>query len=167
MIRTNLGTLDVFSVIKIRELQQSADLPVIDFEGQKIVTPTKQFLESLAELLQGAWGKAVDATQAYQVWLLCLSFAMKTREKFAAVGDIAHWFHLDATRMPEEMVLGLLTNLPRVKAQEQLNSGDFDPTAHESVYQLVMLATGDETQALRARSDSMRALIEQQARRSR
>ncbi len=167
MINTSLGRLSVFDLLHVRQLEHSASLPIVEIEGVKICTPTPEFLASIGEYLNRLWGRAVDATQAYQVWLLYRHSIHKSRVKFSVVGDIAHWFHLDATKLPGDMVLGLVANLSRVQAQEQLVHGTFNSTDYESVYQLVLLATGDEKQALDARSASMKALIEQETRRTR
>lgn len=120
---------------------------------------TVAFLKDLAEIVQFAVG-LLTVSQAYQLWYLLNGIREKCGEILVDHAEIAHWYSVDPFQLKESQRLGMLANLPRVQAQARLNRGDFEPSDWKTVYNLVLLATGDVEQALRARGDAMECLIE-------
>ena len=163
MIRTSFGTLTASNLFAVQKIERQSKLPVVEVNGSKFNMPTADFLAAIREYFAAVWRRSIDATQAYQVWLLTRATFAKYRDQFATIGDVCHWMHVDATKLSEPAIIGLAANLPRVKAQHQLLIGSFDQSDYEGVYQLVLMATEDEQQALDARSAVMKSLIDRKS----
>ena len=57
--------------------------------------------------------------------------------------------------------IGMLANLSRIKATDQIRRAQYDPADYEKVYKLFRLATGSEQKAAGARLESLRILVDQ------
>jgi len=57
-------------------------------------------------------------------------------------------------------LIGLEVNLPRLKAVKRVESGDYDPTDYEAVYNLWLTAFEDENQAREAQSVALSKFVE-------
>lgn len=69
--------------------------------------------------------------------------------------------------MSKEERIGYLANLDRCKAQQTLHNRNFEPTDMPQVYDLYLLATGDEDIARRAQAKSAELLVEQRCAKTR
>jgi hypothetical protein len=58
--------------------------------------------------------------------------------------------------------MGLLANLERVKAQDMIHRGQFDPADYEGVRALYLDAYGDEELADRAQTEAVRSLVKRE-----
>lgn len=115
-------------------------------------TPTQELLAAVADWLRSLGVPTPTPTQAWCVWWSVCEMLERLRRKYQTVAEVGHWLHVDASGMSTEQRLGLLENVERIKAQSQLHAGRFDPTDYTGVYNLVLLATGDEDQARRAQA---------------
>jgi hypothetical protein len=127
------------------------------------VHPDLHGLRKIGLLCQGEWGiREVPVSVAYQVWHAVLAIGDRLAERFRLHADVAEFFGVDSWRMADAELIGAAASLPRMRAYRTLVEGKFDPTDYQAVYDLVMQATGDEQQALAARADAMRALIQRE-----
>ena len=128
-------------------------------------TPNVALLESIA-----AWLSLfrVDATptQAWCVWVLVWEYVERVGQREAASADIAFWYGINPFGLKPVQRLSLWANLGRVQAQHQLTSGRFDPCDYKAVYKLVLLATGDETLAQKAKADAAEAFMHREMERA-
>lgn len=129
------------------------------------VRPTREFLARVAADAESIFGRPMTLTQAWQLWRIVLDRVESLRREAAELSDIAFWFKLDPWTMPQWKRAGLRANIPRVQAQAILHSGTYDSTDYKNVYALVLLATGDEQLAQKAKSDAMERLVEKQTQR--
>ena len=67
---------------------------------------------------------------------------------------------IDATKLKSDERIGLLQNIPRIKAQMRLNNGHYNPVDYKTIYSLVLLATGDEAQARKAQAAAAEAFVD-------
>ena len=79
--------------------------------------------------------------------------------------DIAYWFKVNPLTLSETEKLGLIANLPRVQAQDRIQRGDYSETDFKGVYQLFLLAYGDEDLAQKKQTEAAKAFLEQQSKR--
>jgi hypothetical protein len=63
------------------------------------------------------------------------------------------------TNWSEEQKQGYFVNMTRVKAQRRIERGDYDGTDHEGVYNLFMVAFGDENRARDAQAEAAKNLM--------
>ena len=84
-----------------------------------------------------------------------------TAKKNELVADVSHCYSFDASQLDRETLAGFAANMPRVRAQEMLAEGDFDPTDYEGIYRVTLAATGNIESANRARTQAMKALVKQ------
>lgn len=63
--------------------------------------------------------------------------------------------------MTEGQKIGLWVNLNRCQAQQRIQSGQFDETDYEGIYELFMQAYGDEAMARRAQAQAAERLVMQ------
>lgn len=117
------------------------------------------FLKKLAMLLSVHFQKTLTIAEAWQVWKAACTVEEWLRTQAKIVADVSFWYGIDATKLSDRKLTALNANLPRVKAQQQLENGNFDAADFEYVYNLTLLAFEDEQRALDARANSMRALI--------
>jgi hypothetical protein len=84
------------------------------------------------------------------------------KDRYQQEADIAYWFKVDPWELSSEQKTGLLANLVRVQSQQILQSGNYDRTNYEKVYQLTLDATGSEQQARKARTRAREAYVDAQ-----
>ena len=79
--------------------------------------------------------------------------------------EIAFWFHVNPKDLTPAERIGYLANLERCKAQQVIHLGKYNPSDYRGVYQLYLLAFGDEDVARRAQVRAAELLVEQRCRR--
>lgn len=126
----------------------------------KTTTPSVELLTLVSAWVKQRFGLAISASAAWQFWWAICEVVERQRKACEELADIGAWMNIDASRLPEEKLVGLRANLPRIRAQQALQQGQFDPTDYEGVYNLVKLATGDEAQAREARMRSMERYVD-------
>lgn len=161
MISTNFGSLSIGDVEAIKQLEAGCRLPEID----KRVKPNVEFLDKLRELLATIWRRATTATTAWQVWIAIYELENRIADRHRVAAEISFWYSVNPFTLNQDELAGLYTNLHRVKAQQRIENGNFDATDYEHVYDLTLVAYGDEQRALAARAASLRMLIAQQTKR--
>ena len=129
--------------------------------GVRGCKPTEALLDELAKWLFSVAGSVVcTRTAAWQVWWAVYERIEQLRRDAELNADLSYWYHVDAFSLTAEQRLGLLFNLPRVKAQGRLAAGNFDSTDYRAIYNLTLLATGDEAQAERAKADALERFVD-------
>ncbi len=133
-----------------RKLEAAAGVVV----SEGLVTPTRKLLELVATALDaiGAQGCTLDG--AWMFWKLVNMEAEAAREANTENADLAFWYGVNPFELDDDQRVALLTNLPRIKAQDALKRGSFDPMDMNHVYALVLAATGDQQQAQKAKADA-------------
>jgi hypothetical protein len=157
MIKTNLGKLTLADFLEIQNIEHQSRLQT---NSKNEIKPTIAFLQAIATMLSRRLGKVVSATQAWQVWIACYSMSEWLRTSMQANADISAWYGIDTVELSETELAGYHANLPRIKAQQRLESGNFDHTDPQSVFDLTMLAYDDEPMALQARANAIRAAMD-------
>ncbi len=76
------------------------------------------------------------------------------------MAKLTYWYGIDAGALSKERQLGLLANLPRLQAQDQIMQGRVDSTDHEAVHDLFLIAYGDVGLADAERLKAMQALVQ-------
>ena len=110
---------------------------------------TRGFLRSLADATSCS-----TTTEAFALAHAADSYREQQRQRFQDDADLMAWYGVSTFELTAEQRIGLLANLPRVKAQHRLNAGNFDATNPDAVESLVLLATGSEVEAQKARTES-------------
>lgn len=162
MIVTLNGTsIEIPLVSVTREVFRLADnLPV----RNNRIRPTLPFLRAIAKRLKRE-GLECDSTAAWQFWQLIVESADAAAQESQLDAEIAWAYHIDPTSLPELVKLGLERNIERNRAKQRLANGDYSPTDYEGIYHLVLLATGDEAQAERRKTEAFKRFVEQQTKR--
>jgi len=122
--------------------------------------PTVELLHSVTAWAQSRFSVQLSGTAAWQLWWSICELMDRTRKAYQRIADVGAWLHVDGTRLGELEMYGLYANLPRVKAQATLQAGKFDPAAYDAIYQLVLVATGDEKQAREARAQALERFVD-------
>jgi hypothetical protein len=78
------------------------------------------------------------------------------------MAQIAYWYKIDPYQLNVMQRHGLLANLPKVQAQQRIADGNFESTNYENLYDLVLLATGNEKKARKARAAALERYVDQQ-----
>lgn len=125
----------------------------------KSTQPTIELLSAVATWATDRFRVNFTLTAAWQLWWAICELIEKTRKAHQRIADIGAWLHIDGTNLCEDQLFGLLSNLPRIKAQHKLHTGQFDPLKYEAVYELVLLATGNEIQAKAARAEALEKYV--------
>tara|TARA_R110000803_G_scaffold189560_1_gene252062 strand:+ start:455 stop:943 length:489 start_codon:yes stop_codon:yes gene_type:complete len=159
MIETALGTISMGDLKEMQGLERKSKLPVKD----KVVKPTVSYLKAVAEYFEQAWGKPVTVSQAYQIWIgsYVVQEVESQRQVFHA--DVSAWYGINPFELAPAELLGLHGNLPRIKAQQRIESQNFDATNFEAVEQLFLAAYDDEQLALEARNQAIKANMDSKA----
>lgn len=123
-------------------------------------TPTVELLQFVSAWVKQRFGLVISASAAWQLWWAICEVLERQRKACEELADIGAWMNIDASKLSEEKLIGLRANLPRVRAQQALQQGQYDPSDYEAVYKLVKLATGDEVQAREARMRSMERYVD-------
>jgi hypothetical protein len=132
-------------------------------EGQ--LSPTVELLTKLSELLSKHWNCQVTESQAYQVWCAVFEIEYDSQQKAKHQADVAFWYGLNPHELTDDQLAGLYANLDRVKCQQRLELGNVDAMDYEQIYSLTMIAYDDEERASKARSQSMKALVDYETKR--
>ncbi len=85
-----------------------------------------------------------------------LEYGSKKNELAA---ELTYWYGIDVGALPKERQLGLLANLPRVQAQDQIFRGRVDPMDEDAVYDVFMAAYGDPELARSERLKAVRTIV--------
>ncbi len=123
-------------------------------------SPTLELLQAVQQWAQSYLSVRLTLTGSWVLWWAVCEICDRTRKRSERIAEIGHWLHVDASRLPEDAQFGLASNVPRIKAQHKINSGQFDPTDYNTVYALVLLATGDENQARKAQADAAERYVD-------
>jgi hypothetical protein len=126
----------------------------------KATVPTIELLRSVAAWAKRQFCVQLTLTAAWQLWWAVCELLDKARKAQQRIADVGAWCHIDGTRLAEYQLYGLLANVPRIQAQQRLHAGQFDAMDYEGVYQLVLLATGDEQQARSARTLALERYVD-------
>lgn len=145
-----------------RRLEQAAGARITG----GFMSPSKKLLEMLATALAtlGLAGCTIDS--AWLFWKRVNIEAESQREANQHNADIAHWYGVNPFALGESERLALLANLPRIRAQDAIKRGSFDPMDRDGVYDLFMLAYADETLARKAQADAAELFVEQEMRKA-
>lgn len=152
--------IDIGLIDAVNRVTHQASLPVRD----DYLQPTVAFLRSLAQTLSYTWRRPVTLSVAWQVWHATYAVCERERIKHERDAELAFWFSVNPIALTGDQRIGLAANLERVKAQDRLNTGNYDQANPDQVHALVLLATGDEQAALKARADSIRLVMERECR---
>lgn len=128
--------------------------------GMTSTSPTIELLELVATWAKARFGVKLSLTAAWQVWWAICELILKTRIAHQRIADIGAWLHIDATELSDDQLFGLTANLARVKAQSKLHTGQFDPLDFNQVFELTLLATGNEKEAKEARYKSLERYVD-------
>lgn len=109
--------------------------------------------EQLLEYIRTRMGYETT-TSAYYNFVVHEQYRAKLRKDTQQDADIAAWYNVNPFQLSEDQKLGLIENLPRVKAQKRINEGNYDLSDSQEVYELFLLATGSEQAAEQARIDA-------------
>ena len=139
----------------LREAMMRAE-ELAEFTGTK---PTIRLLNMVELWLRSRIPKA-NLTTAWQVWWATAEHLNNLRKQHEQNAEIGHWLGIDATKLKSDERIGLLQNIPRIKAQMRLNNGHYNPVDYKTVYSLVLLATGDEAQARKAQAAAAEAFVD-------
>lgn len=126
----------------------------------KSTAPTVALLEFVAAWAQHRFSVKFTLTAAWQLWWGICETLDRSRKSHQRIAEVGAWLHVDATKLAEEQLFGLLANVPRIQSQMRLQSGQFDAMDYEGVYQLVLAATGDEKQAREARMAALERFVD-------
>lgn len=118
------------------------------------------FLDSASRWLESLGVAGVTRSIAWQVWWVVYERIEQLRVRSELEAEIAFWFHVDPSKLSAEQKVGMIANLDRCKAQQRLNIGNFDGADWETVYRLVLMATGDRAQAEKAKGDAMERYVD-------
>ena len=72
---------------------------------------------------------------------------------------MSHCYGFNAAALDRETLAGFAANMARMRAQEAIREGNFDPTDDDAVYRLYLAATGSISEARRAGLESRKALV--------
>lgn len=122
--------------------------------------PTFAFLRAVATWLSGLGAGDVGTAEAWQIWLALSEFDRAARHATTAHATIAFWYHLDADHLSEVSQAGLLANLPRMLAQDQIRRRDYDPCDYEGIYRLFKLAYDDESLARKQQTAAFQRYVD-------
>ena len=154
---TSQATLDLLEAKRyVDAIESRCNLPVANGRKQ----PTATFLQQVALWLESVGLPEVTLTGAWQCWKLIFQQVDSLRKANEQNAEIAYWFKIDPFRLSDEQKAALLANLDRVQAQDVLHSGNYQPTDYEFVYNITLLATGDEKLAIKARGRAMAAYVD-------
>jgi len=128
--------------------------------GLRSTEPTVELLNIVATWATARFRVNFTLTAAWQLWWACCEIIENSRKANQRIADVGAWLHIDATNLAEDQLFGLSANLPRVKAQHKLQAGQFDPLAYDSVFELVLLATGSEDQARAAKAQALERYVD-------
>lgn len=127
------------------------------------IMPNPRFLLAVAEKLSENGITVETPSEAWQAWKILFNRMDAVRKQLAQDAALAFWYGINPFELSKEQRTGLLANLDTMKAQDTLHGGNFNPADPERVYNLVLVATGDERLAVRARGDAMENLIAQRS----
>jgi hypothetical protein len=132
-----------------------------------MVQPTPEFLRKFADWVKLKCNAKVAITlaEAWQIWKVVVDKTNAAQKEQATNADIAYWFKVNPTTLTESEKLGLIANLPRVQAQDRIQRGDFSATDFKGIYQLYLLAYGDEDLAQKKQTEAAKAYLEQESKR--
>ncbi|MEM6693005.1 MAG: hypothetical protein AAF664_26485 [Planctomycetota bacterium] len=133
-------------IIEYSRLESRHRLKSVDQE----IRPTAEFLREVAKENDSG-----SSTSAYIAWIKDHQAIRRHATESEIQADVTFWYGINAFELSEDQLTALWANLPRVKAQKTLMEGHFNPKDYNGVFDLVMLATGDEREALKARAKSM------------
>lgn len=122
--------------------------------------PTTLLLDAVVQWLDSLGVPGCTRSAAWQVWWAVYERIDHLRKATQLNAELAYWFHVDPFGMTDEQRLGLIANLPRMKAQSTLHNGKFNGADYNYVYHLTLLATGDKSQAQRARADALERYVD-------
>ena len=91
-----------------------------------------------------------------------MSILRRPAKKNELAAELTYWYGIDAGALPKDRQLGLLANLRRVQAQEQVHHGRYDPSDYDAIYELYLDAYGDEHLARAARLSSMKKVVREE-----
>jgi hypothetical protein len=86
---------------------------------------------------------------------------VRQSKKNAWAADIAGCYHLNPFELTPGQRAALYANIPRVMAQRQILERRFEGMGHEAIYNLWMVAYGDERLATDMRTKFLESLVEQ------
>lgn len=127
--------------------------------------PTVQLLHRITDWLDLKFGIEATPCIAWQIWWVLYEIQDTARKAMQQDAELAFWYGVRPGSLSERDRLGLMANLPRVKAQETLHAGRFSSSDMQGVYALVLTATGDKTQAERAKANAAERYAELQMKR--
>lgn len=108
-----------------------------------------------AAVLERVFARQFTPTQAWALWRIVFGAAAALQAETRDLADVGFWYGLNPYRLTRRQRLALRLNLGRVKAQHVLQMGNYDAMDYKGVYNLVMLATGDDRQAVAARAEAI------------
>ncbi len=147
--------LDI-SIVDVHAAMEQCEKQV----GMVGTTPNIDLLDAVARWAYRRFEVKLTHTAAWQLWWAICELSESLRKAHTAIADLGAWLHIDATKLDDWQMLGLSNNLARVKAQHALTQGRFDGTDYKAVYDLVLLATGSESEALAAKAVALERFVD-------
>ena len=129
------------------------------FDGS---TPTPSLLDAFVKWLATRGARDCTRSMAWQVWWAIYERIDLIKRHYQVEAELGFWYSVDPFTLTEPEKIGLLANMNRVKAQSRLHHGQVNPTDYEGVYNLTLLATGDETKARQARANALERYVDAQ-----
>lgn len=80
-------------------------------------------------------------------------------KKNETVAALSWWYKFDVGALPKDRQDGLLANLSRLQAQQQIHDQRYDPLDYTGVKDLWLAAYGDEDLAQKAQTESLTAYV--------
>lgn len=152
MLKTSIGEITLDDLAEIQSIQGKSRLP----ESGGYVQPTVGFLKGVAEYMEQTLGRTVTVTQALQIWYAISIYQNHLAEQAKLKADVACWYGVNPFTLTTRQLASLHANLPRIKAQQRIERGDYDQTCVKTAYDIWMVAYDDETKALAARAAAAR-----------
>jgi hypothetical protein len=129
------------------------------------IRPTVPFLRELAEKLGDKIGRQLTPSQAWTIWASAFECLDEIGRKHQTDAELCFWYGINAFELSTPQRIALVANMNRIKAQDTLHNGRYNPADYKAVHQLVLAATGDETQARKARADAVEFAAERATKR--
>jgi len=128
----------------------------VDLKGR---SPTMALLKAIGGWLEEL-GVQASLSACWAFWWSVAEITYRAGKQSEPMAELAYWFGINPFTLTEMQQVELMSNLPRVQAQQTLHAGRFDKTDYEGVYQLVLLATGNEKFAQKAKADALERFVD-------
>lgn len=87
------------------------------------------------------------------------------KKKYERDAELAYWYGVDPSGWDEGKKAAYLWNLPRVKCQQMIQDGNYNPSDYRGVEALYMTAFGDQQMANKARRAAQERYVDEKCKR--